>query len=437
MRKFRLTVFVLVMAAMLIAACQPANQTANNPQTDAEAAEQVEAEQVPAVQEVAANPMLIPDDGQCTVTASLIPEIPADQIPPVPLATEDDWIIGDLDAEIQIIEYSDFQCPYCAITEPELARFQADYADRVNVVFRHFPLISIHPKAMPAARAAEAAGAQGKFWEMHDIIFNTTEVWATEAMTLEMLDSWFVDQAESLGLDVAAFEAAYNSPELQAKLDAAYDTAINEIGLSGTPSVFIVIDGVPFMAPNNYEGLAGIMRLIDLDKNRYTECPPVVIDQDKSYTATIKTTKGDVVVELFADAAPMTVNSFVYLARDGYFKDVAWHRVIPGFVAQAGDPSGSGMGGPGYEYSNEVSEDLLFDAEGVLGMANAGVDTNGSQFFITYAAQPNLDGGYTVFGKVLEGMDVVSSLNPVDPQQGGTFADADLILDVEISENDK
>jgi cyclophilin family peptidyl-prolyl cis-trans isomerase len=159
----------------------------------------------------------------------------------------------------------------------------------------------------------------------------------------------------------------------------------------------------------------------------------MTIDPDKTYTATITTTKGDVVVELFAEKAPMTVNSFVFLAQDGYFDNVAWHRVMPGFVAQAGDPSGSGFGGPGYEFSNEISE-LTFDAEGVLGMANAGADTNGSQFFITYAAQPSLDGGYTVFGKVIEGMDVVKALNPVDPQQGGKLADSDLILDVQISE---
>jgi cyclophilin family peptidyl-prolyl cis-trans isomerase len=303
----------------------------------------------------------------------------------------------------------------------------------VNLVFRHFPLISIHPKAMPAARAAEAAGAQGKFFEMHDLLFENQAVWSAETMSLEQFDTWLRDQAESLGLDMEKFDEVYTSAETQAKLDAEYKNVTENIGLTGTPSVFITINGIPYMGPRDYEGLAGILRLIDLDKNRYNECPPMTIDPDKTYTATITTTKGDVVVELFAEKAPMTVNSFVFLAQDGYFDNVAWHRVMPGFVAQAGDPSGSGFGGPGYEFSNEISE-LTFDAEGVLGMANAGADTNGSQFFITYAAQPSLDGGYTVFGKVIEGMDVVKALNPVDPQQGGKLADSDLILDVQISE---
>ncbi len=432
MRKMRIMIFVILIASLLLVGCQAQNNntepTAVSEPVATEAADSPEVEQPAAPsQPISSGP------ATCTVVGSLIPEIPADQIPPVPLASEDDWVMGDVNAEIQIINYSDFQCPYCSIAAPELERFQADYADRVNLVFRHFPLISIHPKAMPAARAAEAAGAQGKFFEMHDVIFENQALWSAETMTLEQFDTWLRDQAEALGLDLKKFDEVYTSADTQAKLDAEYKNVTEVIGLTGTPSVFITINGIPYMGPRDYEGLAGILRLIDLDKNRYSECPPMTIDAKKTYTATITTTKGDVVVELFAEQAPMTVNSFVFLARDGYFNNVAWHRVMPGFVAQAGDPSGSGFGGPGYEFSNEISQ-LTFDAEGILGMANAGADTNGSQFFITYAAQPTLDGGYTVFGKVIEGMDVVQALNPVDPQQGGKLADSDLILDVQITE---
>lgn len=433
MQKFRLALFLVLIAALLLSACQ---SQSNTPDTNAAANESAATEVVnePAAEEPASPAQPVSSGpAVCNVTGSLIPEIPADQIPPVPLASENDWLIGSVDAEIQIIEYSDFQCPYCAIAAPELERFQADFADRVNLVFRHFPLISIHPKAMPAARAADAAGAQGKFFELSAVLFENQQVWGAETMSVELFEQWLFDQAETLGLDMDAFEQVYNDPNTQAKLDAQYKQVTEEIGLTGTPSVFIVINGVPYMGPRDYEGLAGIVRLIDLDKNRYSACPPMTIDENKAYTATITTTKGDVVVELFADKAPMTVNSFVFLARDGYFDNVAWHRVIPGFVAQAGDPSGSGFGGPGYEFSNEVTE-LVFDGEGVLGMANAGADTNGSQFFITYAAQPTLDGGYTVFGKVIEGMDVVNNLNPIDPQQGGSISDSDLILSITITE---
>ncbi|PKO14501.1 MAG: peptidylprolyl isomerase [Chloroflexi bacterium HGW-Chloroflexi-10] len=187
------------------------------------------------------------------------------------------------------------------------------------------------------------------------------------------------------------------------------------------------------MAPSDYATLAGIMKLIDLDERRFTECPPMIINTAKSYTATITTTKGDVVVELYDDKAPLAVNSFVFLSKQGFFNNVDFHRVIPGFVAQAGDPSGSGLGGPGYEFANEIS-DLKFDGEGVLGMANAGADTNGSQFFITYAAQTNLDGGYTVFGKVIEGMDIVNLFNAIDPQQGTAAGEPDKIVSIKITE---
>ena len=160
----------------------------------------------------------------------------------------------------------------------------------------------------------------------------------------------------------------------------------------------------------------------------------MVIDPDKEYTATIETEKGDIVVELLAEQAPLAVNSFVYLARQGWFDGVSFHRVLPGFVAQSGDPSGSGMGGPGYEFDNEVSPDLKFDAAGLLAMANSGPNTNGSQFFITYAPAANLDGGYTIFGKVLEGMEIAESLTPRDPSQGGALPPGDKILSVRIDE---
>ena len=133
------------------------------------------------------------------------------------------------------------------------------------------------------------------------------------------------------------------------------------------------------------------------------------------------------------DKAPLAVNSFVFLAREGWFDNAPWHRVLEGFVAQSGDPSGTGVFGPGYLFKNETN-DLKFDQAGVVGMANSGADRNGSQFFITLAATPNLDGGYTIFGRVVEGMDVVQSLTLRDPQSGGVLPEPDLILSVTIEE---
>jgi cyclophilin family peptidyl-prolyl cis-trans isomerase len=149
---------------------------------------------------------------------------------------------------------------------------------------------------------------------------------------------------------------------------------------------------------------------------QYAEAPPMLIDPAKTYTATIRTEKGDVVIQLFPDKAPITVNSFVFLAREGYFDGVTFHRVLPDFMAQGGDPTGTGTGGPGYRFVSEIS-DLTFDKEGVVAMANSGPDTNGSQFFITYAPVERLNGGYTIFGQVTSGMDVVRALTPRDPQE--------------------
>ena len=135
---------------------------------------------------------------------------------------------------------------------------------------------------------------------------------------------------------------------------------------------------------------------------------PIVIDLNKKYTATIKTAKGDIVLELYPKDAPATVNNFVSLARKGFYNGLTFHRVIPGFMAQGGDPNGDGTGGPGYTFQDEFSQRK--HVTGALSMANSGPNTNGSQFFICYAPQPHLDGKHTVFGQCTEGMDVLNKL---------------------------
>jgi len=166
---------------------------------------------------------------------------------------------------------------------------------------------------------------------------------------------------------------------------------------------------------------------------QYDAAPPMTIDEGKKYFATVEMEKGgEFVIELFADKAPITVNSFVFLAREGYFNGVTFHRVLDGFMAQGGDPTGTGMGGPGYEFVNEDS-DLTFDKPGVVAMANAGRDTNGSQFFITFDAADFLNGGYTIFGQVTEGMDVVNEITRRDPDASPSFT-GDAIKTVTITE---
>lgn len=154
---------------------------------------------------------------------------------------------------------------------------------------------------------------------------------------------------------------------------------------------------------------------------QYSEVPPMQIDTKKNYKVNIKMEKGgEFTIQLFPAKAPITVNSFIFLVKEGFFDGVTFHRVLKDFVAQGGDPTGSGAGGPGYQFINEDS-DLQFDKAGVVAMANAGRDTNGSQFFITYTPLPHLNGSYTIFGQVLEGMDVVKGITLRDPSKSPAF----------------
>jgi len=152
--------------------------------------------------------------------------------------------------------------------------------------------------------------------------------------------------------------------------------------------------------------------------------PAMVIDPSKTYTATFKTEKGDIKFELFTDKAPKTVNNLVFLAREGYYDNTTFHRVIANFMAQGGDPTVRGMGGPGYKFGDEFHPSLQFNDAGTLAMANAGPGTNGSQFFITFGPTPHLNNRHTIFGKVVEGMDVVNALTIRDPQRAASKGDA-------------
>jgi cyclophilin family peptidyl-prolyl cis-trans isomerase len=160
--------------------------------------------------------------------------------------------------------------------------------------------------------------------------------------------------------------------------------------------------------------------------------PSGALDTTKSYRARFKTERGEIVAELFADKAPLTVENFVNLARSGFYDGTTFHRVIAGFMAQSGDPTGTGHGGPGYQFDDEFSPELRHDGPGVLSMANAGPGTNGSQFFITYGATPHLDDRHSVFGRVVEGIDVLGAIRERDP--GRDREPGDRIETIEIEE---
>ncbi len=156
---------------------------------------------------------------------------------------------------------------------------------------------------------------------------------------------------------------------------------------------------------------------------QYNNPPEMQIDKDKTYLATVETNQGTIEVELYPENAPKTVNNFVFLAREGFYDGISFHRVIPDFMIQGGDPTGTGRGGPGYKFEDETKGNPLVHERGSLSMANAGPNTNGSQFFIAHSPQPHLDGKHTVFGKVVNGLDVVDSIKQGDKMEKVTISE--------------
>ena len=157
---------------------------------------------------------------------------------------------------------------------------------------------------------------------------------------------------------------------------------------------------------------------------QWNQPPALTIDATKRYKATIATDRGDIVLQLYPEHAPKTVNNFVFLARQGFYDGVTFHRVISDFMIQGGDPTGSGRGGPGYRFEDEVRNNPLKHDTGVISMANAGPNTNGSQFFITHSPQPHLNGKHTVFGKVITGQDVVDAVRQGDKMNKVTIEES-------------
>lgn len=315
-----------------------------------------------------------------------------------------------------------------------------DFPDDLRFIYRHFPLLYdgegnvFHDKAGVALAAAEAAGIQDRFWDMHDLLLEKQGEW--RGLTPKEFTVWVEDEAEGLGLDMDLFIPDLNGETLQKYAEDSFVYAI-QFGVPGTP--FLLIDNRPVeQNMYSYEALYATFKywlipLGRLAKQHFDNCPEMTIDPDAHYTATLKTEKGDIVIALYQDVAPFAVNNFIFLAENDFYDNVTFHRVLEGFVAQAGDPSGTGAGNAGYYFTVEASQEIIFDRPGLVGYANVDPTTNSSQFFITYREAAELNGKYTIFGEVIEGMDVALSLTPRDPQQGYDLPPGDLILDVVIN----
>jgi len=370
----------------------------------------------------------LPETMDCLLVSVEPTPTPSSEPPLFPPPSAQDWTLGPENALLTFVEYTDLQAPASPALNGSLTRLQNRYPDKVRRVFRHFPLPA-NDKSMLAGAAAEAAGAQGRFWEMTLLLLERQDEWT--ALPEADFRTWLETQAARLALDKPAFLTALDDPAVRQKLQQAQEEGFR-LGIPTMP--FVLINQRIYQGPRDYRSLETLLLLENLKSRQFRQCPPFIINPAHTYVAVLETTRGELHIQLFADQAPQTVNNFVFLARQGWYDGVIFHRVLPSYIAQSGDPSGSGFGNPGYAFADEINP-LRFDQPGRVAMANAGPDSNGSQFFITYTALPDLDGQYPIFGQVISGLDVLQRLTPRDPASSADLPEGDRILRVTILES--
>ena len=364
-----------------------------------------------------------------------------DPYPGLPDVTEEDWSVGPSDARVTFMEYSEPQCPFCSRLEPTLIAVQERYPNDVRLVYRHRPFPeSFHDKSILASQALEAAGKQGKFQEMKNFLFerqsrdpNTypetadlpdSEFWVP--VSPDQFDEWLAERVPELGIDSQQFLTDLFSDKIVKKIQTAQNSA-NSLGINGTPTVFINSHKWPEQQ-RSLEMFSIYVELILNEGRGYSSCPDKVINSSKDYSATLFTTKGEIQVELYDDIAPNAVNSFVFLAQEGWYDDMP--ILVQDDFILTGDPSGTSYGGAGFVTADELSDELSLEDAGMLASFSRGPDLNGSAFFINKTALSGQE-GRTVFGKVTEGMEVVRSLEP----RGNIFdPPADTLITISISE---
>lgn len=349
----------------------------------------------------------------------------------IPDLDEDDHYVGPEDAEITFIEYADFQCPACSGLHTLRGYLTDKYGDQLRFAYRHLPLTSIHNLAIITAEAAEAAAAQGKFWEMHDLLYEKQQEWS--GLSEEDVVDTLIEYADELDLDVEAFETALDEHTYREDIMADYE-AYQEYGQMATPTYVINKIFYPTREFGGFGRLEPFIEFVGMQESMYDSPPPQVIESDKDYAATIKTTQGDIEVDLFEDEAPTNVNSFAFLAQDGWYDGMDFFFVDHEQLALTGDPtnSGGGLPYPGYTCGDETVSDLSFEESGLLALYTPAPNQNSSSFFITYVAQPDFTGNFTIIGRVTAGMDVAESLT--ERQPGADQPDPDAIETILIEE---
>ncbi|MCS7010356.1 MAG: peptidylprolyl isomerase [Anaerolineales bacterium] len=353
-------------------------------------------------------PLSQPTPTPLSMPCEVLPYTPPSQLVISTLPEENLHVLGPKDASVTILLFTDLQCPACALLATTLKQIREAHPTDVRLAVFYLP-DNRFDKSRLAWQAAEAAGYQGKFWDMYDFLLARQADWYP--LSPDSFRLWLEGQTETIGLDPAQFWMDFESESLAALLD---DIERAVAGISYKPPLLFINSDIPYTGLADFASLDAVVRLTLLESKKFHTCPAWLISLERQYVVKLETTKGEIFLQLFPEKAPLAVNNFVFLARAGWYDGVPFHRVDAGFVAQTGDPSGTGYGNPGYYFATEFSPGLNFDRPGLVAMSNIGAHTNGSQFFITLAALPELNRQFTIFGEVLSGLEVVRRLSTGD-----------------------
>ncbi len=337
-------------------------------------------------------------------------------------------ITGPAAAPVTIVVFANYECPDCAFLDVSLRQIRQTHPADVRLVFVNTPIAG-REKDPLAFQAAEAADLQGKYWEMHDLLYEKQSEWISLNPT--GFRTWIMGQVKGLGLEEGKFRSDFDSPAVVEKLQEAVQAAASQ---TISPPVLFVNSTSPYHGLADFASLDTVVRMEALTARQFSACPDWTVDQHKQYIVMLQTSKGEVVLELYADKAPLAVNNFLFLARQGWYDGITFYRVVSDQIVQSGDPSETGMGNPGYLFATEIPAGLSFDQPGMVALDNSGVNTNGSRFFITMASLPRFDGQYTIFGKVISGLDVLAALTARDPKPGIALPGGDELIRTSIEE---
>ena len=354
----------------------------------------------------APSPILLGPTSTASATATARPAgNPTATLAPLPTVGPDELQRGQTQAPVTLLVYTDFDCDLCAQLGATLEQVRADHPDEIRLVLRPFPLLGVHEKAAQALAGWYAANEQAGAWTLYDQLLLDRGQW--RSLDVPAFRRLLLTWAAQAGMDVDRFAADMVATATLEQIEADYRQAM----ASGVPGVpFILINGLPHRASLDHPNLEAAVRLALLAGDQYAAPGEVELAGVDRAAVKLVTNLGTIDLQLYPQAAPRAVESFLYLAEQGWYDGAGFYRVTPGRWVETGDPTNTGLGHAGYHLPDEFDPSLTFDRAGMLAMANDGPGTNSSRFLITLAPISGLEGSHTIFGRVVEGLDLLQSL---------------------------